>query len=207
MLQVALHGLRRQIVREFQPRHPADSAPFGFGQRLPRGHHVVGNLGINVLERIPRLQRRVRLVGPAVCGTLVLFAIDPYPTRGVLDRNLESKLRSRGLQNAPRDLNVDELGARREDPDCAPLPGRLEGAAQQSGRVVALRLADLGVDAFLGQLLLVLGQLLRDPRVEGLHPHVQALIVRDLAVGLYSVDPRDRLRLPDDAGAHEPKEQ
>ncbi len=177
VVEVALHRLRRQVRRKLQLGDAPDIATVGHRQGIPGRDHVVRDLRVHILERISRLQGRVRFVRTRVRDTLVTLAFDPYPTSGVLDRNLKSKLRSRGLQNLPRDLDVDELDPVGDDSDSSPLPGGFERTAQQRRGVVRFGLADLGIDALLGQSLFVTGQPRRNSRVEGMHADVEPLVI------------------------------
>ncbi len=198
-VEVALHRLRRQVLCKLQLGDPPDIATVGHGQGIPGRDHVVRDLRVHILERIPRLQGRVRFVRAGVRDTLVALVFDPYPAGRVLDRNLKSKLRSRGLQDLPRDLDVDELDPVGDDSDGSPLPGRFERTAQQGRGVVRFGLADLGVDALLGQSLFVIGQLRGNSRVEGVHSHVEPLVVGYLPRRLDRVHFQQRLGLFHDA--------
>ena len=75
----ALRVLRQVAVHRLRARGPARSAARSRGgcrddsrqQQIARGHHVVGDLRIDVLERIALLERRVGLVRAGVRGALV----------------------------------------------------------------------------------------------------------------------------------------
>src|SRR5690606_15353382 len=60
--EVALDGLRREFAGKPQFGDAPDLAQVGGRERNPRGEHVVGDLRVDVLERISRLQRGVGLV-------------------------------------------------------------------------------------------------------------------------------------------------
>ncbi len=206
MVQISPHGLRRQVARKLQLRDPTNVAAIGLREPLASPHHLVGDLRVHVLERIARLQRRIRPVRTCIRWTFVASRVDPYTAGGVLDRNLESKLRSRGLQYLGRDLDIDECRADGDDPHGTPLSGGLQRAAQQRGGVVGLGVTDLGLDALLGQRFLVVLQLRRHAWIKRVHADVEPLLVRNLTIGLDRVDLRKGLGLVDDAPAEQGKQ-
>ncbi len=152
------------------------------------------------------MQRCVGLVRAGVRGTFVFLLVDPDAARRVHHRHFERELRAGRLENASRNAHIDELDIRRHHAHRAPLARGLERRTQQRGDVAPFRLANVGVDALLRELVGVLELLFGDVDVELVHADIEQLIVGDLFRGLDGIDLRERLGFVDHAATHQQEE-
>src|SRR3569833_1037167 len=97
--EVAVHCLRSQVMRELELRHSTNVATVLRSECLARSQHVVRHLRINVLKRIACLQSGICFVRSRVGSAGVPLIPQPHAPARILDRNLESKLRSSGFDD------------------------------------------------------------------------------------------------------------
>ena len=122
---------------------------------VARDDQVVGDFRVDVLERIARLERRGGLVRAEVDQAAVTLVLDPHAARGIDGADVDRHEAAVRIDHLARDDDVDEIGAVRDDAHRAPLRGFFERRAQQRRHVARLGLAQIRIDALLGERLVV----------------------------------------------------
>ena len=184
-------NLRLAILRMFS-RSSAESLSRASDQ-------VVGDFRVDVLERIARLERGVGLVRAEVDQAAVTLVLDPHAARGIDGADVDGHEAAVRIDHFAGDDDVDEICAVRDDAHRAPLRGLFERGAQQRRHVARLGLAQIRIDALLGERFVVAFEILGNARVEYANADVEQFGLRDVHRGLLGRDLRDWLDLGGDA--------
>ena len=130
--EVPLETPRIKVLRETQFADPTDLATIGCRQLRPRSKQVVGDGGVDVLERVAGAQGRFGLVGAEISLARIALVLDPDAPLGVDRRDDQREVGTRGFDDAGGDHHIESGHARGHDTHRTPLAGALQRAAQSN---------------------------------------------------------------------------
>ena len=167
LLEVVLERVGREVRCKTQFRHATDAFEVIHRQLLARDQHVVGDLAVEILERVAWTATGIAIRTRVRRGLVHLG--EPRAAGCIPDRELELQRHAVRLENPPRDHDIERVFLHRHNPHLPPVTGALERAAQAHRHVARFCLAHVREDLLLF-LVLFVG---RDIGIEQLHTHVE----------------------------------